>query len=140
MKFSITGDENSLDVSFTLDDGSVLSKHYNGEDHFSASTAKDDSDSTAKNDSASENINVGSFFSYANSLWNLQRNGHEVESPKAQFDYIDAGGNISNVKVDLRNLVDASTYDCFTIRRDDGSYRKYRYDRIIDGVVKMNNR
>lgn len=129
MKFSITGDENSLDVSFTLDDGSVLSKHYNGEDHFSASTAKDDS--------SSENINVASFFSYANNLWNLNRNGHKVESPKAQFDYIDAEGNISNVKVDLHNLVDASTHDCFTIRRDDGSYRKYRYDRIIDNAVKL---
>jgi len=137
MKFSITGDENSLDVSFTLDDGSVLSKHYNGEDHFSASTAKDDSDSTAKDDSESGNINTFAFFSYANSLWNLNRNGHDVETPKAQFDYIDAGGNVSNVKVDLRNLVDASTYDYFTIRRDDGSYRKYRYDRIIDNAVKL---
>ena len=137
MKFSITGDENGLDVSFTLDDGSVLSKHYNGEDHFSASTAKDDSDSTAKDDSESGNINTFAFFSYANSLWNLNRNGHDVETPKAQFDYIDAGGNVSNVKVDLRNLVDASTYDYFTIRRDDGSYRKYRYDRIIDNAVKL---
>lgn len=137
MKFSITGDENGLDVSFTLDDGSVLSKHYNGEDHFSASTAKDDSDSTAKDDSESGNINTFDFFSYANSLWNLNRNGHDVETPKAQFDYIDAGGNVSNVKVDLRNLVDASTYDYFTIRRDDGSYRKYRYDRIIDNAVKL---
>lgn len=126
MKFSITGDENSLDVSFTLDDGSVLSKHYNGEDHFSASKAKDDSSS----------MNVDTYAQYVNDLLNLKKNGNSADYPTAQFDYINAEGNISNVKVDLTNL-DSADSDCFTVHRDDGSYRKYRYDRIIDGVVKL---
>lgn len=128
MKFSITGDENSLDVSFTLDDGSVLSKHYNGEDHFSASKAKDDS--------SSMNVDVDTYAQYVNDLLNLKKTGHSADYPTAQFDYIDAEGNISNVKVDLTNL-DSADSDCFTVHRDDGSYRKYRYDRIIDNAVKL---
>lgn len=121
MKFSITGDENSLDVSFTLDDGSVLSKHY----------------TKAKDDSSSMNVDVDTCAQYVNDLLNLKKSSHSVDYPTAQFDYIDAGGNISNVEADLTNL-DSADSDCFTIRRDDGSYRKYRYDRIIDGVVKLN--
>lgn len=128
MKFSITGDENSLDVSFTLDDGSVLSKHYNGEDHFSASKAKDDS--------SLMNVDVDTCAQYVNDLLNLKKSGHSADYPTAQFDYIDAEGNISNVNVDLTNL-DSADSDCFTVHRDDGSYRKYRYDRIIDNAVKL---
>lgn len=128
MKFSITGDENSLDVSFTLDDGSVLSKHYNGKDP----------DAIGKNGA---NTRVGTFAYYVTNRLELQKAGYEtdtgIDSNTAQFDYIDAEGKVSNVKVDLNTVVEAK-FDYFTIRRDDGSYRKYRYDRIIDGVVKLN--
>jgi len=127
MKFSITGDENSLDVSFTLDNGSVLSKHY--------SSAIIDKDGTS--------TRVRAFAYYVTNRLELQKAGYEtdtaIDSNTAQFDYIDAEGKVSNVKVDLNSVVEAK-FDYFTIRRDDGSYRKYRYDRIIDGVVKMNNR